>query len=158
MTVGRKPRPAHLRVLDGSAGSARHRRRVLAEPKAPGRLHEPPDWLTDGQKEGWRHALEHAPPGLLKPADRGVLVTWVVAEDAHRQAVTRLAEPGTGGLLATTGNGTLVASPLLGILNRQALIMIKAAGELGFTPVARARAAVDVARDPDDDPAEEFFA
>ena len=35
--------------------------------------------------------------------------------------------------------------------------MIKAAGELGFSPVARARAAVDVARDPDDDPLEEFF-
>ena len=157
MTVGRKPRPAHLRVLDGSAGSAKHRKRVLAEPKAPGRLHEPPDWLTDQQREGWRYAIEHAPPGLLKPIDRGVLVTWVVAEDAHRQAATRLAEPGADGLLARTGNGTLVPSPLLGILNRQALIMLKAAGELGFSPVARARAAADVARDPDHDPVEEFF-
>ena len=42
------------------------------------------------------------------------------------------------GQVVKTRDGNAVNNPYLGIVNRQALIMIRAACELGFTPAARA--------------------
>ena len=49
-------------------------------------LTDPPEWMSESQKQGWIYAIENAPDGLLKKLDRSVLVAWVVAEDLHRQA------------------------------------------------------------------------
>lgn len=136
---GRKPRPTHLRVLDGNPGK---RPLNKAEPVAPGSLREPPDWLTEGQKESWRYALEHAPLGVLGKIDRGLLAVWVVAEDLHRDAAQKVAKFGSVvkvGADKDGKGGTMQQSPYLPIVNRQAQIMVKTAAELGFTPVARTR-------------------
>ena len=55
-----------------------------------GDLGEPPGWLSAAQREGWRYAVAHAPPGLLSWIDRGLLTIWVVSQDLHRQATTAL--------------------------------------------------------------------
>ena len=80
---GRKPVPTHLKVLRGNPGK---RRLNDNEPKPDGELSDPPEWMSESQKQGWIYAIENAPDGLLKKLDRSVLVAWVIAEDLHRQA------------------------------------------------------------------------
>jgi hypothetical protein len=69
--------------------------------------------------------------------DRGlaILAAKLEAEDEHARAVV---EGRRMGQVVKTKEGNVVNNPHLGIANRQAFIMIRAAGELGFTPSARA--------------------
>ena len=131
---GRKPIPTALHRLHGRPSKTAPPK---LEPKPVGELLDAPGWFNDTQRAGWTHALRHAPPGLLKRLDRGALAVWVVAEDLHHQAAAAQAR---AHLLVRTPDGELpIQSPYLPIINRQALIMLKAASELGFTPVTRGR-------------------
>jgi P27 family predicted phage terminase small subunit len=105
---------------------------------------DPPEWLTPSQKAGWNYAVENAPRGLLKKLDQSVLVAWVVAEDLHRQATTMVARFGL--LTKAPNTGQPMQSPYLPVLNKQALIMLRAAEQLGFSPVSRPRAQVSEER------------
>lgn len=136
MTVGRKPKPSHLRLLDGNAG---RRPPNDQEPMPVGELRDPPDWMTESQKDGWRYAIASAPVGLLKCLDRSVLVVWVVAEDLHREAAAKVSEYGA---VIKSPAGLPMQSPYVGIMNKQAAIMMKAAAEMGFTPSSRSRVRV----------------
>ena len=135
---GRKPVPTYLKIVTGNPG-----RRALnkGEPKPTGALHDAPGWLTEGQKECWRYAIEHAPPGLLKCLDRAVLTIWVIAEDTYRQAAEKLAQHGM--LIKAPITGLPIQSPYLPIVNKQAQIMLRAAAEMGFTPSSRTRVTVE---------------
>jgi phage terminase small subunit len=139
---GRKPVPTKLRELHGNP------RKVALpkfEPKPSGDLSEAPGWLSEGQRANWDYAMTHSPPDLLKRIDRGALVVWVVAEDLHRQAAIAQSKIGlltritTRATLNQVDPGVLVASAYINIINQQAKIMLKAASELGFTPVSRPR-------------------
>jgi P27 family predicted phage terminase small subunit len=143
---GRKPVPRHLQVLRGNPGK---RRLNDAEPLPLGDLLDPPEWLTDSQKSGWNYAVENAPRGLLKKLDQSVLVAWVVAEDLHRQATTMVARFGL--LTKAPNTGQPMQSPYLPVVNKQALIMLRAAEQLGFSPVSRPRAQVSEERRYDED-------
>ena len=140
---GRKPVPTALKTLRGNPG-----KRVLpTDIAAPGALFEPPEFLTARQRETWAYAIENAPAGLLRRLDRSVMTVWVVAADLHRQAAEEIATTG----LVVRGQGKAAPpyqSPFIGILNRQAQVMLKAAAELGFTPSSRSR----VALSPDEKP------
>lgn len=134
---GRKPKPTFLRVLDGNAS---HRPINGEEPKPAGDLLEPPDWMSESQKDSWRYAIRSAPTGLLKHLDRSVLSVWVVAEDLHRFAAMKV----SGRPLVRAGeNGAWMQNPYLPIQNKQAAIMLKAASEMGFTPSSRTRVRVE---------------
>src|SRR5690606_35140470 len=123
-----------LKVISGNPGKRRLNRN---EPKPEGDLDAPPDWMTEAQKAGWRHAVRHAPSGLLKQLDGSVLAVWVVAEDLHRQACEQVARFGL--LTKAPHSGQPQQSPYLPVVNRQAQIMLKAAAELGFSPASRSR-------------------
>jgi hypothetical protein len=71
--AGRRPKPTAVHKIEGTLRS-RHSRARTSEPQRRGDLHETPDWLTDSQREGWDYAIKHAPKGLLKRIDRGMLV------------------------------------------------------------------------------------
>lgn len=132
---GRKPKPTVLKQLHGNPG-----KRALPkhEPVAQGILQEPPSWLPENAKAGWRYAMQHAPAGLLRKIDAGVLAVWVVAESLHRDATEK--QIALGGLVyKPKGSEVHLQSPYLAIINKQAMIMLKAASELGFSPVARPR-------------------
>ena len=139
---GRKPKPTALHALQGTTNVTRHRER-RTEPKAEGELQdEPPDWMTDSQKEAWRYAVANAPKGVLKAIDRAVLAVWVEAEDRHRIAAIgqrKLDEGNKLPLLLKGKDGQPAASPYLGIMTKAALVLMKAASELGFSPAARPR-------------------
>ncbi|MBL6082381.1 phage terminase small subunit P27 family [Belnapia sp. T18] len=142
---GRKPVPTELHKLRGTLNATRHGKGRAGEPEATGDLlPEPPAWMTEAQQAGWRYALEHAPRGLLKQIDRGLLAIWVEAEARYRTAATMQAQLDQNTslpLLTKTRDGTPVQSPYIGIMNRAAALMIKAASELGFSPAARPRLA-----------------
>ena len=81
-------------------------------------------WLRV-RKQGWNYAIEHAPKGLLKKLDRSVLVTWTVAEDLHRRASESVEKYGI--LTKAPNTGLPIQSPYLPVVNKQAMIMLKAA-------------------------------
>lgn len=136
---GRKPKPSYLRVLDGNAGK---RPINPDEPQPVGDLeaHAPPAWLSQPQKDGWRFAMRHAPPGMLKRLDQSILTVWVVAEERHQDAAQKVSQLGS---LLKGKTGTPYQNPYLAIMNKQAAIMMKAAAELGFTPSSRSRVKVE---------------
>jgi P27 family predicted phage terminase small subunit len=134
---GRKPKPTWLKVVSGNPG-----RRPLndAEPAPEGALQEPPEWLTDSQREIWGAAIKNAPPGLLCGIDESVFLVWVIAKDLHRTATERIAQTGT--LVRMPHSNVAVQSPWVPVMNKQALIMMKAAAEMGFTPSSRSRVSI----------------
>ena len=149
--MGRPRKTTGMRLVEGTRD-----RRPLAlvqnEPLPEGYLTDQPDWLSPAQRESWEYAIEHAPRGLLRKLDRGLLVGWVVAECLHRDASIKLEN---GPMLVKTPNGMVVPSPLIGIMNRQAVIMKSLGAELGFSPASR----TSIALAPEDvpDPADRYF-
>lgn len=146
---GRKPKPSYLRALDG--GASHSAKPNPDEPIPPGELEHdaPPEWLSDEQKDGWRYAMKNAPPGLLRKLDRSVMVAWVCAEHTHRKAAEQVAKLGS---LLKSAAGTPYQNPYLAIMNKQAVIMMRAAAELGFTPSSRSRVKVEKPRSGVGDP------
>lgn len=146
---GRKPKPSYLRALDGNAGR-RPGNTDEPIPAKPLEASEPPQWMDGQQAAAWRYAMEHAPDGMLRSLDRSVLAAWVVAECLHSDAATRVQKLGTilkskeqkNAAGEVVGGGVPYQNPWLAVLNKQALIMMKAAAELGFTPSSRSRVKV----------------
>jgi phage terminase small subunit len=138
---GRRPKPTALHKLQGTYNVTDHGSARANEPVAEGDLDEPPPGLTASQAEGWRYAIDHAPKGVLKQIDRGLVLEWVEAEDRHRTAMAmqaRLDQDATLKLLVRTPQG-LAPSPYNDILDKKAKTMFRAATELGFSPAARPR-------------------
>jgi P27 family predicted phage terminase small subunit len=110
--------------------------------------------MSQGQRESWAYVMAHAPAGLLKPIDRGVLAVWVEAEDRHRVAVTQQAKLDASSslpLMTKGRDGQPIPSPYLRIIRAAGEMMLRAAGELGFSPAARPRLAGSVKADEDAD-------
>jgi P27 family predicted phage terminase small subunit len=131
---GRKPTPTCLKLLQGNPG-----KRAINhnEPMPGGDLAAaPPRWLTKGQKECWRNALKHSPPGLLKCIDSDMLAIWAVAADLHRIAALEVEKDGA---IINSKAGVTYQNPYLSIQNKQAEIMLKIGAELGFYPLSRRR-------------------
>lgn len=134
MTRGPRPLPTLLKFAKGNPG---RRPLNMDEPVIKADLESVPDWLSESQAEIWRDAIAEAPNGLLKSLDASVFLTWVVACDLHRKATQELAKAGL--VVKSPVKGNPMQNPYLSIVNRQALIMMKAAAEMGFTPSSRSR-------------------
>lgn len=143
---GRKPKPTHLRVIEGNAGKRAINKR---EPKPKGELIAPPADLAAAALPFWQEAIAAAPKGLLRRLDSGVLKIWATAAWLHSNAAKQLA---TSAAVVQTKDGNIIQHPSLAILNKQAMIMLKAAAEMGFTPSSRSR----VQADPDGDDGNPF--
>ncbi len=86
----RKPKPSSMHKLQGTLNTTRHKARTV-EPRADGDLPEaPPSWMSASQKAGWRYAVRHAPKGIMRRIDRGMLAVWVVAAAASLVAADYL--------------------------------------------------------------------
>lgn len=122
-----------MKVVRGNPG---RRPMTRNEPKPPGDLFEAPDWLTDRQKERWARLIAECPPGLLKRADRDVAAAYVVHTDGVQEASEGLAQ---SEMLVKTQKGDAAPNPYFRIRRQEALLMLRAAAELGLTPAARTR-------------------
>lgn len=148
---GRKPKPTVLKLIDGNNGKNKINKN---EPVAVGDLSEPPEWFSDDQKATWAYAIDHAPSGLLKKIDKSALMAWVIAEDLFRQAVLQVNKMNL--IIKSPVKGDPMQNPYLPIVNKQAVNMLKAAAELGFTPSSRSRVTIDKSEDNDENPFAQF--
>jgi P27 family predicted phage terminase small subunit len=115
-------------------GSRIHNKR---DPKPAGDLKTPPAGFDETLKDIWRSAIRNAPPGLLKRIDASVLEVWCVAHRMYRRAVEEVEKSGMVTKSPTTG--LAIENPYLWSINKQALIMLRAAEQLGFSPASRTR-------------------
>jgi P27 family predicted phage terminase small subunit len=130
---GRKPKPAELKIVQGTFRKDRDNPR---KPAAHGYLSDPPEHLNEEQKQIWRQAIEDAPKALLKKIDLSNFEVWVVSYSTYRECQRLLAK--TSQVMKTT-HGNWITNPILTNMNKQAQLMLKAASEMGFTPASRSR-------------------
>jgi P27 family predicted phage terminase small subunit len=93
--------------------------------------------MSEQQKALWRETVDSAPRGLLSGTDRGTLTAYIIAADGLIEAAKKVNQFGC--VVKGPNTGFAVQSPFEAIKNKQAELMMKAAGELGFTPIARSR-------------------
>lgn len=100
--------------------------------------------MTAPQKEDWAFCIENAPKDVLKRIDKALLTAYIVTADQYRRAVRRVEAEG---MVKESPRAQMkVPNPYLTIANRQMVLMLRAAGEMGFTPVSRAR--IDAGKPP----------
>ena len=152
---GRKPKPTALKVIGGNPGKRPIRG---TEPTPPASLPTCPAHLSAPAKAEWKRLAKSLHKiGILTQVDRAALAAYCQAYGRWVEAERRLAETP---VLLKTPAGYVQASPWLTIANKQLELMAKFMGELGLTPSARTRLAVDVPTGPkpwEDDPAAEFL-
>ena len=132
--VGRKRVPTTLRILRGNPRQHAINRR---EPIPVGHLKKAPAWMSNEEKAEWDYAIENSPPALLKRLDSSTLSTWAVAVVLHRKASLAVTEYGLTTIHPRSG--AEMVSPYVNALNKQALIVLRTAEQLGFSPASRSR-------------------
>jgi len=133
--TGRKAKPTALRILQTTGKKAE--KLVKRMSPTPGDLSDAPDWLTADQKEAWAYVIANAPRHVLRRIDKSVVAGFIIAEDTHRRASIAMQQ--TQLLVKSPKQELPLQNPYLPIINRQMLLMLRAASELGFTPCSRAR-------------------
>ncbi len=147
-----RPRtPSALKVVTGRKGRVGINPQ---EPKPKGAIGRAPAWMSDAQRRIWDETVAEAPAGVLTAVDRRIFTAFVVASEAHQSAALLVAERGT---TIETKQGNVIQAPWVGMLNRQALILIRTASELGFTPASRSKVSIEPEGPGDEDPAAKYF-
>ena len=130
-----KKKPVELKILRVTGKQAE--KLIKGRTPTPGPLTDSPDWFTAEQRAAWRYAIDNAPRDILRKIDKAVLAGFIVAEDTHRKACIEMAK---AQLIVQSPKQSLpMQNPYLAIINRQMVLMIRAASELGFSPCSRAR-------------------
>ena len=158
---GRKPKPTHLRVVEGNREN-----RPLNAREAPVKraLPAPPPFLAPEAKLEWKRISEELYNiGLLSNVDRAALAAYCQAYARWSQAEQAISKMGerdllTGGLMIKTTNGNAIQNPLVGTANQAMAAMMRFAAEFGMTPSARSRIAANPPEDQDEGKVGRFFA
>ena len=134
---GRKPKPAHLKLLEGNLGRRRkdgdHPRPDLSTPTCP-------QHLCPSAKAEWKrlaHQLFRL--GILTTLDRAALAAYCQAYGRWVEAEQKLKE--TPALLKMP-SGYVQQNPWLTIAGKQLELMHKYLSEFGLSPVSRSRVSV----------------
>lgn len=131
---GRKPKPTHLKLLEGNPG-----RRPIngAEPQPTAGPPSCPAHLNPSGKAEWKRlARELQAIGILTQIDRGVLAGYCQSWGRWVEAERKLKESPA---LIRTPAGYVQLSPWLTIANRERELMLRFMAELGLTPSSRTR-------------------
>ena len=119
------------------------------EAVAAGRLFAAPAGLTAAQRIVWRREIRAAPAGVLAKIDLEFLRQWVgssTAATSCRKSSTKV-----------TGEPGWEAAPAHRQLDRALGLLLRLAGELGFSPASRPKLRIEPAA-PSDDPANPWHA
>lgn len=144
MIRGRKPKPTHLKLVQGNPGRRPIEPDKIQPPERSKAL-APPACLGATAKAEWRrlapvlHKL-----GLLSDMDRGVFTAYCEAWGRWRDAERKLQElrkqSDSGDVMVIkTQAGNYIQNPYLGIANKAMNDMVRHAAEFGLSPSARAR-------------------
>src|SRR5262245_33575233 len=141
---GRKPKPTHLKLLQGNPGK---RALNANEPRPPVEMSEAPEHLTDVAKVEWKRMGERLLRlGLLTVIDGAafsayctIYARWVEAEQALKKT----------GSVVRSPNGYPILSPYYTIANQSLQQMRAYMTEFGMTPSSRSRISLAGAEDND---------
>lgn len=140
---GRKPKPTRLKVIEGNLGKRPINGR---EPIPPSSRPTCPSHLSATAKSEWKRLAEQLNRiGLLTQIDRTVLATYCQAYGRWVEAERKLA---TSPPLLKTPAGYVQVSPWITISNKQVELMTRLMAELGLSPSARSRLAVQIPTGP----------
>ena len=142
---GRKPKPNHLKILDGNPGKTK----IKEDPKPPEGMPEPPPHLDAYALEEWnRHAPGLNAMGMLSPVDSSTFGAYCMAysrwRTAEEQIKLRVDKMGAlAGLVEETKQGTMIKNALVTVARQSAEDMVKFGADFGLSAIARTRLAVD---------------
>jgi P27 family predicted phage terminase small subunit len=146
--AGRRPKPTHLKLLQGNPG----KRRINAnEPKPPVEILPAPDHLSDSAKAEWeRMAKVLAQLGLLTSIDGVAFEAYCTLVARWREAEEALKKTGP---VVKSPSGYPILSPYYTVANQSLNQMRAFLVEFGMTPSARSRISLRNAeqRDPMED-------
>lgn len=141
---GRKPKPTRLKVLTGNPGKhPLNHDEPRPEPAIPDC---PPELGPAAQREWHRLVGELASLRVLTNLDRAVLAAYCGAYALWAEAIEAVHKFGA---MVKSPSGYPIQSPYVSIANRQAEIMMRIAGEFGFTPASRSRISTPSLAEPD---------
>lgn len=126
------------------------------EPVPTGELPAAPDWMDEQHKQAWHSVMLQCPEGVLSNMDIGVFEAYILALVGHENAATRVINEG---MFTHNRFGEEVVAPWTHEMNRQAMLIIRAANEIGMTPAARSKVTVRKRdkKSEKENPASEFF-
>ena len=135
---GRKPKPTHLRVIEGNPGK-RPINKKEAKPRAT--IPAAPAHLSAVAKAEWKRiSPELHKLGLLTRIDRAALAAYCTAWGRWVDAEKMLREHGV--LVKTKKTGFPMQSPYLAIANKAMDQMTRLLTEFGMSPSSRSRISV----------------
>lgn len=131
---GRRPRPTHLKALEGNPGK---RPLNLAEPKTPpGRPIAPPD-LSDDAKKEWQYIVPKLDEmGVLHKADRRNLVIYCELVATFNEATNWVKDKGV--IVSGRNKGEAVKNPAVQIQRDAARLISTYSRMFGLDPADRA--------------------
>lgn len=133
--AGRKPKPTHLKIVEGNAGK-RALPKDEPKPRKPKSL-RPPPILSAAARKHWRTiAKQLTDAGILTALDCHALALYCEAFARWSDASQKLR---LEGLVITTESGYACQSPYLPIANKAFDQMLKIMVEFGMTPSSRTR-------------------
>jgi P27 family predicted phage terminase small subunit len=137
LMAGRRPKPTHLKLLQGNPG----KRPINAhEPKPPLEILPVPAELSGRAKEEWeRMAQPLAQLGLLSSIDGAAFAAYCTLAARWRDAEDALKKTGP---VVKSPSGYPMLSPYYTIANQSLSQMRAYLTEFGMTPSARSRLAV----------------
>ncbi|WP_129138800.1 phage terminase small subunit P27 family [Modicisalibacter coralii] len=144
MTRGRKPKPSHLKAVQGNAG-----KRAINhdEPQADSLLEvpPPPEWLDPIGIQMWeRVAPWLVSSKILTASDIPNLEAYCAAYARWRKAEENIA---VNGLVVDSPMGGVVKNPACTVANESLKQMTTFGSALGLDPASRARLAVPGAKE-----------
>lgn len=135
MTAGRKPKPTHLKLMEGNPGK---RRLNENEPKPRPIRPDCPEWLLDEAKAEWDRVVpELERMGLLTIVDRAALAAYCQAWARMVEAEAKIEQYGS--ILKVKGSDYIQVSPYETLRRQNAQLIRSFCTEFGLTPSSRSR-------------------
>ena len=131
---GHNRKPRAIKRLEGNRRKVARAELEKEEPRGMGRPRLPVHLSTE-ERRLWSDVVSSLPSDLLSQADEAVLERFVVAWAEFRDAHVKITKTGT---LVQSPQGP-IRNPLLTVRHQAAREMHLAGGEIGLSPVARAR-------------------
>ena len=137
--------PTALRIVQGGGKlRSKFKERAKREPHGQLGLPPPPAHLNEEQRSIWERIDAAAPPTLLETNDAELLEGYVLLIQSRNQAARMFNQTGAMVLIKSDASkGAFIVNPYLKEIRRLTETLRLLQGELGFSPAARTRIAVE---------------
>lgn len=133
---GRKPKPPHLRLIDGRTHHG-SKEEMAPQVLVDGELGAPPPWFKPDHRLMWDHLNRSAPRGMLTELDRQLIIDYCMTSVAYNDCAQQVAELGV--VVKAPKKGTPMVSPFWYEMRAAGDRLGKIGDRIGLSPVARGR-------------------